>query len=227
MHALAPELQMNTMRIATPVGYSSRPPPRRVWPIVFAIAVLLGIVGGLLVARPGRTSLATGSGSAAGAVDVVGQGAGEQAAIPGGSSATSAGSNVIPAIGSSGGSSGAASEPGASAARSNGAAAATDDPRAKLAVAHLSIDSVPPRALVTGPDGASLGRTPLRIEWPISDAPVTFELVLAGYTKKQKRTVINGNTALHIELERTPVTRRRASGSAKPGRRDNGLMNPN
>jgi tRNA A-37 threonylcarbamoyl transferase component Bud32 len=243
MPALAPpqEPQMNTMRIATPHGYSSRPPPRRVWPVVFAIAVLLGIVGGLLVARPGRTSVATGSGSAgaAAAADVVDRGSGDQAAIAGGTSAVaSAGSNAALPVGSTVASSvatpGAGRGPGPSGAGSNRAAAATGGTTRPLAtppVAHLSIDSLPPHAMVIGPDGGLLGKTPLSIEWPISDSPVTFELVLVGYKKKQKRTVISGNTALHIELERAPVTRRsgggRASGSAKPGSLDNGLMNPN
>jgi hypothetical protein len=49
MSAIAPpqELQMNTMRIATPAGYSSRP-PRRVWPVVLTMAMLLGVGGGVL-----------------------------------------------------------------------------------------------------------------------------------------------------------------------------------
>src|SRR5690606_4027306 len=36
---------MNTMRIATPIGYSSRP-PRRMWPVVLVVALLLGLGGG-------------------------------------------------------------------------------------------------------------------------------------------------------------------------------------
>ena len=49
-HAV-PEMQppaapkMNTMRIATPLGYSSRP-PRKVWPIVLVAGLLLGLGGG-------------------------------------------------------------------------------------------------------------------------------------------------------------------------------------
>jgi hypothetical protein len=81
---------------------------------------------------------------------------------------------------------------------------------------------------VSGPDGESLGRTPLKLDWPISDLPVTFELRLAGYKKKQKQTVVNSNTALHIELERAPVVRRNGNpgGSPKPGSGGNGLMRP-
>ena len=39
------QLKTNTMRIATPLGYSSQQ-PRKVWPIVLVAAVLLGLVGG-------------------------------------------------------------------------------------------------------------------------------------------------------------------------------------
>jgi hypothetical protein len=100
-----------------------------------------------------------------------------------------------------------------------------------MVTARLSIDSVPSGAAVTGPDGKALGKTPLKIDWPISDLPVTFELRLAGYKRKLKQTVVNGNTALRIELERASTVRRPAgtgtgSGSAKRGNRDNGLMRP-
>ena len=49
MPGLAPpqEPKNNTMRIATPVGYSSRP-PRKVWPVVLGMAMLLGVGGGIL-----------------------------------------------------------------------------------------------------------------------------------------------------------------------------------
>jgi serine/threonine-protein kinase len=53
---LAPPLEpkMNTMRIATPLGYSSRP-PRKVWPLVLVGSLLLGLAGGIFaVARFGH-----------------------------------------------------------------------------------------------------------------------------------------------------------------------------
>ena len=40
-------LQTNTMRIATPLGYSSRQ-PRKVWPIVVTFALILGLGGGII-----------------------------------------------------------------------------------------------------------------------------------------------------------------------------------
>jgi hypothetical protein len=95
------------------------------------------------------------------------------------------------------------------------------------ALVHLSIDSAPPGAAVTGPSGESLGKTPLKIDWPISDLPVTFELRLGGYKRKLKQTVVNGNTALRVELERAPVRRGgpASSGSGKGSGAD-ALMPP-
>jgi hypothetical protein len=59
---------------------------------------------------------------------------------------------------------------------------------------------------------------------------VTFELRLGGYKKKQRQTVINSNTALHVELERLPVVHHPSSSPVaptRPGDQDvNGLMRP-
>jgi hypothetical protein len=161
----------------------------------------------------------TGGSSAAGAN--VGSGA---TGVTGGSGAagTTGGSGGVSATG---GSRVTGANPDAVAAgRTTGSAAIHAGPSS---TAHLSIDSVPPGAAVSGPDGATLGRTPIKVDWPISDRPVTFELRLAGYKKKQKQTVVNSNTALHIELERVPAIRRTNSGgAAKPGSGGNGLMRP-
>jgi serine/threonine-protein kinase len=133
--------------------------------------------------------------------------------------------------------------PGAGASAAAGRTQGSGSSRARetpspASTAHLSIDSAPTGASVIGPDGAALGKTPLKLEWPISDLPVTFELRLAGYRRKLKPTVVNGNTALRVELDRVPVVRHTAgsgspkrgpgpgSGSAKSRGRDNGLMRP-
>src|SRR5262249_48145220 len=119
--------------------------------------------------------------------------------------------------------------PGAGSARTTPPAAVT---------AHLSIDSAPTGASVIGPGGALLGKTPLKLDWPVSDLPVTFELRLAGHKRKLKPTVVNRNTALRVELERVPVVRHSAgsgtgrrpagpgSGAARSRSQDNGLMRP-
>jgi len=297
MPALAPpqEPKMNTMRIATPLGYSSRP-PRRVWPVVLGMATLLGVGGGILsvtcfghdnAARSEPTearelagsdgeiggahaaAISTGSaapGPAAGTgapASSAGQAAGSAvnpvaASAPGSQAAGSPAGGGAPAAGTSAGGAGraapgtaaggggtapvggAATPPagagatppgpggpasGAPASGSNGGAIAVR-PAVPARSAHLTIESVPTGAAVNGPDGASLGRTPLVLDWPISDAPVRFDLRLAGYKPRHKQTVINGNTRLVIELEHI-VVRRRGTGTSphRPGGGD-GLMRP-
>ncbi|MBA3451863.1 MAG: protein kinase [Deltaproteobacteria bacterium] len=74
--AMPTEPKMNTMRISTPIGYSSRP-PRRVWPIVLVVGLLLGLGGGAFTVAwcgrpPGSATPSTaGASSAAGVVAVV------------------------------------------------------------------------------------------------------------------------------------------------------------
>jgi serine/threonine-protein kinase len=222
--ALPQEFKMDTMRIATPLGYSSRP-PRKVWPVVLVIALLLGLGGGAFaVAWFGR-----GNGSAA-APGRAGSAGSDAAAASAGRSAGSGTHLGITAAGS-GATGVAGSSEGSSATGANaGPGRASRLPPPKSITAHLSIDSRPPGASVADADGASLGKTPLKIEWPISDLPVTFELRLGGYKKKLKQTVVNGNTALHIELERAVVIRHdgsaAGSGAAGTGSGGNGLMRP-
>ncbi|MBL0219075.1 MAG: serine/threonine protein kinase [Myxococcales bacterium] len=64
------EVKHNTMRISTPMGYSSRP-PRRVWPIVLVVGLLVGLGGGAFAVAwyrrsqtGGGETVASGSGSA-------------------------------------------------------------------------------------------------------------------------------------------------------------------
>jgi hypothetical protein len=239
MPALAPsqEPKMNTMRIATPLGYSSRP-PRKVWPVVLVMALLVGVGGGaLVVARSGRGGGAAKPGGDVRAAD------GSDPTGPADPAATRTVGSPSPEAASRGtdtghaGSNAAAADPGSRIggnAANGGSTAAIAGPgtgailATRRPIAHLLIDSVPAGAVVSGPDGEALGRTPLKVDWPISDLPVTFELRLAGYKKKQKQTVVNSNTALHIELERAPVIRHNgnAGGSARPGSGTNGLMRP-
>jgi hypothetical protein len=68
------------------------------------------------------------------------------------------------------------------------------------------IDSTPPGAEVFGPDKKSLGKTPLKLDLPISDLPLTFELRLAGYRKKSKDLIVRNNTMVHVPLDRLPKT---------------------
>jgi tRNA A-37 threonylcarbamoyl transferase component Bud32 len=205
-----PELKMNTMRIATPLGYSSRA-PRKVWPVVLMMALLLGLAGGAFaVLWWGRGSAPALGIAAAPDGDI----AGEDAAVA---------MDSAPPV----------AEPSAPSAPEPPVDAQVPLDSAESTMARLSIDSAPTGASVTGPDGELLGKTPLKIEWPISDLPVTFELRLGGYKRKLKQTVVNGNTALRVELERAPVVRRvvpapsaGSAGSQRAGSAADGLMRP-
>jgi tRNA A-37 threonylcarbamoyl transferase component Bud32 len=257
MPALAPpqEVKMNTMRIATPLGYSSRP-PRKVWPIVLVMALLLGLIGGSFAVAwfghgtgtgmPGSGDVrVVGDGSAAGSAMAPVAPAGTAGSKPpatgaegnpgsgaagSGAAGSDPGSNPVGDPGSSAAGSGAASAGSGAASAGSGSASASRPPRLHRLTSHLSIDSTPPGATVIGPDGEALGKTPLKIEWPVSDLPVTFELRLGGYKKKPQQTVVNGNTALHVQLDRAAAIRHNGAGpgngSARAGSGGNGLMRP-
>jgi hypothetical protein len=83
--------------------------------------------------------------------------------------------------------------------------------------AVIVIDSVPQGADVFGPDDRkkSIGKTPARVTLPISDAPVVFELKLAGYRRKKKELVVTGNTVVQVTLDRAPASTgiKKGSGS--------------
>ncbi|MGE0867650.1 MAG: serine/threonine-protein kinase [Kofleriaceae bacterium] len=112
---LAPptEPRMDTMRIATPMGYSSRP-PRKVWPVVLVISLLLGLGGGAFAvawfgrgteAPPGLVAGSAGdapAGSAGGAGGAPAGSAGGAAVLAG----SAGGAGGAPA-GSAGGAGGA------------------------------------------------------------------------------------------------------------------------
>jgi tRNA A-37 threonylcarbamoyl transferase component Bud32 len=243
-----------TMRIATPLGYSSRP-PRKMWPIVLVGGLLLGLgAGSIAVAWWGRgpstgeasgsagsaeagseregsgsagaTTGSSGSGSAgvaAGSSGSAGAAAGSSsgsAGAPAGSSSGSAGVAV-----SSGGSAGA---PAGSSSGSAGSAASSSGSAAPAASrAKLTIESVPGGASVHAPDGAALGKTPLKLEWQMSPQPVTFELRLPGYRRRTKEIVISGNTTVRVELEPMPApSRPPGAGSSRASGSDSGLMRP-
>jgi hypothetical protein len=271
------EPKMNTMRIATPAGYSSRP-PRRVWPAVLALATLVGVGGGVLSvtcfghdnaarseaaevraagggdgdgeagepragAAAGSAGPTTGgpapggepSGNTAGPATTSSPAAGQATAGPPAGQATAgqaprsaAAGAAAPGAQTAGSPGGGGSPRGADTAAAGAAVGGTGATAVRSGVAsaarsaHLTIESVPIGAAVRGPGGAALGKTPLVLDWPISDVPVRFELRLAGYRPKHKQTVVNGNTRLVIELEHV-VVRRRGTGPARPS---DGLMRP-
>jgi tRNA A-37 threonylcarbamoyl transferase component Bud32 len=208
--------KMNTMRIATPLGYSSRP-PRRVWPFVLVAGLVLGLGGGAFAvawfgrengeeaAGSGSAGSASGSGSAtakAGSGSAQGS-AVKMTATPGSAapgSAGSAGSAVVqaptppppppPQAGSGAGT--------GSAAKGSGAAKPAH-------TALVEILSEPPGAEVYTSDKLLLGKTPTKIDLPISDMPISLELVLPGYKKKTKQIVVSKNTIVDVPLEKAPA----------------------
>jgi hypothetical protein len=186
-----PEMQppaapkMNTMRIATPLGYSSRP-PRKVWPIVLVAGLLLGLGGGAFAVayfgRKGTPANAAGAGSGAVAVTPI------DAAIAVTPVRADAATTAVPIDATH------------VASMAPDAAAVPSGP-----MATVLIDSAPQGAEVIGPDKKVLGKTPAKLSLPVSQSPMTFELRLAGYRKKTRDVVVAGNTVIDIPLERAPV----------------------
>jgi len=210
------ETKMNTMRIATPHGYSSRP-PRRVWPIVLVIGLLLGLGGGAFaVAWFGRSSEpAAGSGSAASpAVDVgAGSGSDLRAAITGTDAPVVVDAEQPVAV-----------VVDAAVKVEVDAAVVVDAAPSKLV--KLTIDSLPRGATVFDPKGYALGTTPLKLDWAAGAEPVTFTLKLRGYRDKPQELTVTSNTMTRIELERMPrANPGRGSGSSSKSDGD-GLERP-
>ena len=204
---LAPPMApvQNTMRIATPVGYSSRP-PRKMWPIVLVMGLLLGLGGGAFaVAYFGRKE----NPKAAAPDDAMKAATAVDAAAPSADAVAVVAPDAAPSV---------------------DAAVAADAPAVPtVEMAKVQIDSTPPGATVIGPDGDVLGKTPFKTEWPISKKKVLFELRLAGYRKKPTPLLVEGNTAILVELEkaRTSSGTGKGTGSSKgSATNDNGLMRP-
>jgi hypothetical protein len=224
----------NTMRIGTPLGYSSRP-PRRMWPIVLVCGVVLGLgAGAFAVAWSGRGRSegegagASGSSGSDGAAGTQGSaGSAEKTSAGAGSASTgSAGSGSAVAGGSGSGSAGSGGGGGGGSAGSGSGSAAPAP-----ALAKLTIESVPRGAAVYALDGKLLGKTPLKLNRPVSSEPMAFELRLPGYRRRTKEIIVGGDTTVRIELEPLPPPpfRPPGPGSGRPpgsGSGDSGLMRP-
>jgi len=226
--------KMNTMRIATPLGYSSRP-PRKMWPIVLVLALLLGLGGGAFaVAWFGKKDQAAGT-AAADAASVASSGSAtpdnkgsaspvkiDKAPVGSGS----AGSAAAGSASGSGSQSGSGSPSGSASGSGAGSAQPTNKPAPGMAV--IVIDSTPQGAEVIGTsDKKSYGKTPATLSLPVSDMPVDFELKLSGYKKKSKQLIVTGNSVINVMLDKAPSTgnkggRRKGSGDGA----GDGLMNP-
>jgi serine/threonine-protein kinase len=170
------EPRMNTMRIATPMGYSSRP-QRKIWPIVVGIGLLVGLGGGAFAV------VYFGS-KGGGAKKPVPDAAVVAAPTPDAAIKVVADAAVV--------------------VLPDAALPAPDAAAIVVVTSKLSIDTQPEGAALFGPDGASLGKTPIALEWPKSADPIQFELRMPGYQKKTLSLAITGNTAMHVDLVRAP-----------------------
>ncbi|HUS28321.1 MAG TPA: serine/threonine-protein kinase [Kofleriaceae bacterium] len=217
--------KMNTMRIATPHGYSSRP-PRKMWPIVLVLALLLGLGGGAFAVAYFGNSSGTGGGSGGDSGSAVAGGSsGSTGSGPGSAVAVTPIDAAAVAVVAVDAAAPVAAIDAAAAPVVVDAAAAVHVPSGPTAV--ISIESTPSGAEVFGPDGKSVGKTPVKVTLPISDLPLEFELKLAGYKKKKKSIVVTGNSIVDVPLDRAPSgnsggNRNKGSGAGN----DNGLMNP-
>ena len=215
-------LKTNTMRIATPLGYSSQP-QRRVWPIVLVIALLMGLGGGgFAVAWFGRKNTdpsagdgsATNSGSAVAAQQVPADAALVVLAPLTTAAAPSDAAKAVAATAIDAGIPDAAQR--APVAIDAGVAVAA------VKTAEINIDSVPSGADIYGADNQLLGKTPATFKLPLGATPVTIELRLPGYRKKSKQLVVTENMVIQVPLERLPPVTviHRGSGSGKRGSSD-------
>ena len=204
----------NTMRIATPLGYHSRP-PRRMWPVVLVIALLLGLGGGAFaVAWFGRKDV--GVHAAAGASGDVGEGSGSAS----GAVTTGSGSGFSASL------RGDAVADAAPAAPQTGSTHKSITPIAQPAMAVVVVDSAPQGADIFGPDNKLLGKTPAKLSLPISKIAVTYELRLAGYRKKTAQLVVSENTVIDVPLEKIPVAILRHPPTGSGGHHGDDLEKP-
>ncbi|HEX4454897.1 MAG TPA: serine/threonine-protein kinase [Kofleriaceae bacterium] len=182
--ALGPDLSMpapqglstHTMQIATPLGYSSRP-PQRVWPIVLLIAALLGLIGGGIAVARFKHNNAVAAVEPDAAVPVVVKPPPVQPPPQPQPKPPPPQQTSVTPIGS----------------------AAVAPP-----TALIEIDSSPPGAEIFGPDAQSLGKTPAKLALPIATTALTYELRLAGYRKATKQFIVTGDAVVDVPMQRLP-----------------------
>ena len=229
--------KMNTMRIATPLGHSSRP-PKKVWPLVLVIGLVLGLGGGglaVFLSRRSESSGDSGSGTEPGSANgsaKVGSaspavGSAKPAVIDAGATVTPIAADAAVATNTTTDAAIAVAAVDAGAL-ADAAVAATPDAAMAAKLVRLTLDSQPQGATVVGPDGVELGKTPLKTDWPSATTPVTFTFKLKGYRDKVKELTISANMLTRVDLDRAPSGGNQAprppTGSAKAPR-DNGVGN--
>jgi hypothetical protein len=182
--------QNNTMIIATPMGYSSKP-PRGGWAIGMVIVLLAAMVGGGIYVALGTKKDDAGGGAAAG-----GGGEASAAAIDAGVTVTAIEEDAAPGAPAPFDAAavvGSVTQPDAAVAAANGAGVGSGsdagDGSAKPTTPMFKVE------IVTDPDGAEvlrklrrLGKTPLVITLDPNKLPVVLEIKKAGF-KPVKTTI--------------------------------------
>ena len=223
--------KMNTMRIATPLGHSSSP-PKKVWPLVLVIGLVLGLGGGGLAVFLSRRSDNAGDsgadpGSAKPGSASTPVGSAKAVAIDAGATVTPIAADATVAVTPAADAAIAVATVDAGTAVADAAVTATPDAALAAKLVRLTLDSQPQGATVFGPDGVELGKTPLKTDWPSSTTAVTFTFKLKGYRDKVKELTISANMLTRVDLDRAPSggqAPRPPTGSAKAPR-DNGVGN--
>ena len=215
----------NTMRIATPMGYSSRP-PRKVWPIVLVLSLVIGLGAGIFAVVYFGGDEDKPAAAASGSETDKGSDKQQEKPTKGSAKpATNDDAKPPPDKGSAkpvanNGSGSGSAKPDAGSAKPDAGSGSSGSGSAAVAKATLLIESTPEGATVKAPDGTVVGKTPVRFEWPIGDKKVVFEVRLAGYKKKTTELVVKSNTTVGVELEAMPYvapTPPTGRGSGKTG----------
>src|SRR5262249_5389132 len=119
-------------------------------------------------------------------------------------SASAGSASARSAAGSATGKTAGSAAPAPNVGSGKGSATGTPIPTEPMAV--VVIESTPQDADVFDTAGKLVGKTPAKLELPISKQTLTFELRLAGFKKKQKQLVVSGNAVIDVPLERAPAT---------------------
>lgn len=146
--------------------------------------------------------ISSDAGAAPGAVAVSDAGAGAAFGAGTAAGAASGAGTAVGAVAVSGAGSGSRPASATSDPRSDGSGSDPGTTAALSSLATVVIDSVPRGADVIGSDRKVLGKTPAKLQLPITSDTVHVELRLAGYHTRTKQFVVTGNAVIGIPLDR-------------------------
>ncbi len=190
-----------TMVIGTPEGYSDKP-PRKVWPVVVAVASVLVVVGGGFAALVWPGFLQGDKGGTASA-STSPAGAGEEGETDAGAPSGA----VSPKD--------AASEQAAVGSGDAGAGGAQPQVPVEPKLAELQIETVPSGAEVLDGDGKLLGKTPVKLTFPSDGAKHELVFRHPDAKERHKTVEVTGDAEINVELEMIDKPTRPAHGTGK------------